>query len=182
MFQNILRTLDIFIIILSVMAAVSLWMGGSSVISILLIVLSPALLLFAKYKRNRLLLFAAYSTTTVYFTAILYNGLTDSSVDFFQSEARVLLYGLAAILVSIIAAVVGFGTNTLTILWLSFYILVIFETVTHYPLSSFLDHFWSRSVIEDAVRKDYPFLLMVIWIGLFLDKYQRELTRDYLTR
>ncbi|MDM5210301.1 hypothetical protein QUF94_02295 [Peribacillus sp. NJ4] len=180
MFKSILRILDLLTILFSAVAGYSLWTGGSNLLSILLIILSPLLLLLAKYHGNRYLLFAAYITTTVYFTAIIYNGLSNSGIDFFQSDFNVLLIGAAAVLLSIIAAVIGFGTNTLTILWLSLHALVTFETIR--MSSGFLSHFWSDPVVETAVRNDYPFLLMVVWIGLFLDKYQSELTRDYLSR
>ncbi|MFP3508723.1 hypothetical protein SB775_03460 [Peribacillus sp. SIMBA_075] len=180
MFKSILRILDLLTILFSAFAGYSLWTGGSNLISVLLIILSPPLLLLAKYHGNRYLLFAAYITTTVYFTAIIYNGLSNSGIDFFQSSFHVLLIGAAAVLLSIIAAVIGFGTNTLTILWLSLHALVTFETIR--MSSGFLSHFWSDPVLETAIRNDYPFLLMVVWIGLFLDKYQSELTRDYLSR
>ncbi|MDW7615302.1 hypothetical protein ABES08_04065 [Peribacillus simplex] len=180
MFKSILRILDLLTILFSAFAGYSLWTGGSNLISVLLIILSPLLLLLAKYHGNRYLLFAAYITTTVYFTAIIYNGLSNSGIDFFQSNFHVLLIGAAAVLLSIIAAVIGFGTNTLTILWLSLHALVTFETIR--MSSGFLSHFWSDPVLETAIRNDYPFLLMVVWIGLFLDKYQSELTRDYLSR
>ncbi|MFJ7639406.1 hypothetical protein ACQKIC_13260 [Peribacillus sp. NPDC046944] len=182
MFKPILRILDILTILFSAVAGYSLWANGSNLISVLLIILSPLLLLLAKYHGNRYLLFTAYITTTIYFTAIIYNGLSDSSIDFFQSGISVLLLGLAAFLLSIIAAVIGFGTNTLTILWLALHALVSFETVTMNSASGFLSHFWTTPVVEAAIRNDFPFLLMIIWIGLFLDKYQRELTRDYLSR
>lgn len=180
MFKSILRILDLLTILFSAVAGYSLWTGGSNLISVLLIILSPLLLLLAKYHGNRYLLFAAYITTTVYFTAIIYNGLSNSSIDFFQSSFHVLLIGAVAVLLSIIAAVIGFGTNTLTILWLSLHGLVTFETIR--MSSGFLSHFWSDPVVQTAIRNDYPFLLMVVWIGLFLDKYQSELTRDYLSR
>ena len=150
--------------------------------SILLIVLSPILLLLAKYHGNRILLFIAYVTTTIYFTAIIYNGLTYSSTDFFQSNFGVLLFGIIAILISFVAAVIGFGTNTLTILWLSLQGTVLYETLRQFPMSQFFKHFWSSPIIHTVIRDDYPILLMVIWIGFFLDKYQRELEREYLSR
>lgn len=180
MFKSILRILDLLTILFSAVAGYSLWTGGSNFISVLLIILSPLLLLLAKYHGNRYLLFAAYITTTVYFTAIIYNGLSNSGIDFFQSSFNVLLIGAAAALLSVIAAVIGFRTNTLTILWLSLHALVTFETIR--MSSGFLSGFWSDPVVETAIRNDYPFLLMVVWIGLFLDKYQSELTRDYLSR
>src|SRR6476620_7070484 len=102
MFQNILRFLDILAIILSVIAGFSLWTESSNTLSILLIVLSPILLLLAKYQGNRILLFIAYVTTTIYFTAIIYNGLSNSPTDFFQSSFSVLLLGIIAIVVSFV--------------------------------------------------------------------------------
>lgn len=182
MFQNILRLLDILAIILSCIAGYALWIEGSNTLSILLIVLSPTLLLIAKYQGNRILLFIAYVTTTIYFTAIIYNGLSNSQIDFFQSSFHVLLLGIIAILVSFFVAVIGFGTNTLTILWLSLQGTVLYETLSQFPKNQFLAHFWSAPIIDAVVRDDYPILLMVIWIGLFLDKYQRELQREYLSR
>lgn len=182
MFKSILRILDFLTILFALVAGFSLWMDGNSLISPLLIILSPVLLLLAKYHGNRYLLFAAYVTTTVYFTAIIYNGLSNSALDFFQSGLSVLAIASAAVLLSIIAAVVGFGTNTLTILWLALHALVTFETIALNSASGFLAHFWSTQVVETVIRSDYPFLLAVIWIGLFLDKYQRELTREYLSR
>jgi hypothetical protein len=182
MFQNILRFLDLLAIILSVLAGYSLWINGSNTLSILLIVLSPILLLIAKYQGNRILLFVAYVTTTIYFTAIIYNGLSNSPTDFFQSNFSVLLFSIAAILVSFIVAIVGFGTNTLTILWLSIQGIVLYETLSQFPMNQFFEHFWTAPIIDAVMRDDYPILLMVIWIGLFLDKYQRELQREYLSR
>ncbi len=182
MFQNILRFLDILAIILSVLAGYALWIGGNTIVSTLLIVLSPILLLTAKYQGNRILLFIAYVTTTIYFTAIVYNGLSNSPTDFFQSHFSVLLLGLVAIVISFVAAIIGFGTNTLTILWLSLQGIVLYETLTQFPTNQFFQHFWSAPIIDAVIRDDYPILLMVIWIGLFLDKYQRELQREYLSR
>lgn len=182
MFQNILRFLDILAIILSVLAGYALWIEGSNTLSILLIILSPILLLFAKYQGNRVFLFIAYVTTTIYFTAILYNGLTNSQTSFFQSGFGVLLFGIFAILISLVVAVIGFGTNTLTILWLSLQGTVLYETLRQFPTNQFFEHFWSEQIIVNVVRGDYPILLMAMWIGLFLDKYQRELEREYLSR
>ncbi|RID89551.1 hypothetical protein D1953_00075 [Peribacillus asahii] len=182
MIQNILRFLDFLAIILSGIASYALWTSGSNIVSMLLIVLSPILLLLAKYQGNRLLLFAAYVTTTVYFTAIIYNGLSNSPIDFFQADFRILLFGLIAVALSLIAAVIGFGTNTLTILWLSLQGIVLYETFSQFPANRFLEHFWSAPIIDAVVRDDYPILLMVIWIGLFLDKYQKELQREYWFR
>lgn len=181
MFQNILRFLDILAIILSVIAGYALWIEGSNTLNILLIVLSPVLLLIAKYQGNRILLFIAYVTTSIYFTAIIYNGLSNSRIDFFQANFHVLLLSSIAIFISVVAAVIGFGTNTLTILWLSLQGIVLYETFSQFPTNQFFEHFWSAHIIDTAIRDDYPVLLMVIWIGLFLDKYQRELQRDYLS-
>lgn len=181
MFQTILRFLDILAIILAISAGYALWMNGSSVLSILLIVLSPILLLLAKYQGNRILLFIAYVTTTIYFTAIVYNGLSNSPIDFFQADFTVLLFGLIAIVVSSVAAVIGFGTNTLTILWLSLQSIIFYETCTQFPINQFFEHFWSASIIDAVIGDDYPILLMAIWIGLFLDKYHRELQKEYLS-
>ena len=182
MFQNILRFLDIVAIILSVLAGYALWIEGSNILNILLIVLSPILLLLAKYHGNRILLFIAYVTTTIYFTAIIYNGLSNSPIGFFQSNWGVLLFGIFAIIISLVAAVIGFGTNTLTILWLSLQGIVLYETLRQFPMNQFFEHFWSAPIIEAVIRGDFPILLMAIWIGLFLDKYQRELQREYLSR
>ena len=49
-------------------------------------------------------------------------------------------------------------------------------------MNQFFEHFWSTPIIEAVIRGDFPILLMAIWIGLFLDKYQRELQREYLSR
>ena len=182
MFQNILRFLDIVAIILSVLAGYALWIEGSSTINILLIILSPILLLLAKYHGNRILLFIAYVTTTIYFTAIIYNGLSNSSTEFFQSNFGVLLFGIFAIIISLVVAVIGFGTNTLTILWLTLQGIVFYETLSQFPMNQFFTHFWSAPIIDAVIRDDFPILLMAIWIGLFLDKYQRELQREYLSR
>lgn len=182
MFQNILRFLDIVAIILSVLAGYALWREESSTISILLIILSPILLLLAKYHGNRILLFIAYVTTTIYFTAIIYNGLSNSPIEFFQSSLGVLLFGIFAIIISLVVAVIGFGTNTLTILWLTLQGIVCYETLSQFPMNQFFTHFWSTPIIHAVIRDDFPILLMAIWIGLFLDKYQRELQREYLSR
>ena len=101
MFQNILRFLDIVAIILSVLAGYALWIEGINILNILLIVLSPILLLLAKYHGNRILLFIAYVTTTIYFTAIIYNGLSNSPIGFFQSSWGVLLFGIFAIIIEL---------------------------------------------------------------------------------
>ena len=87
-----------------------------------------------------------------------------------------------AIVISFVAAIIGFGTNTLTILWLSLQGIVLYETLIQFPTNQFFQHFWSAPIIDAAIRDDFPILLMVIWIGLFLDKYQRELQREYLSR
>lgn len=182
MLANLLRLLDILVIFLALIAGYSLWVDESSLLSIILIVLSPALLLFSKYKRNRILLFIAYVTTTVYFTSIIYNGLSANSTEFFREDFSILSLGIFAIVISAVAAVVGFGTNTLTILWFTLQCIVLFETMMHYPMQQFSQYFWSNPVMNDVIQNDYPILLMVVWIGLFLDKYQRELIRDYLSR
>ncbi len=57
MFKSILRILDLLTILFSAVAGYSLWAGGSNFISVLLIILSPLLLLLAKYHGNRYLLF-----------------------------------------------------------------------------------------------------------------------------
>ena len=182
MFQNILRFLDVLAILLSAIAGYALWTNGNNLLPIFLIVLSPILLLIAKFQGNRILLFITYITTTIYFTAIIYNGLSTSPTDFFHSHLSVLLLGIVAIIVSLIAAMIGFGTNTLTILWLALQGIVMYETFSQFPANQFLIHFWSTPTIHAAIREDFPILLMVIWIGLFLDKYQRELQREYLSR
>lgn len=182
MFQNILRFLDVLAIILSAIAGYALWKSDGTVLPIILIILSPILLLLAKFQGNRILLFIAYITTTIYFTAIIYNGLSNSPTDFFHSHLHVLLLGIIAIVISIVAAVIGFGTNTLTILWLALQGIIMYETFSQFPANLFLTHFWTISTVHAAIREDFPILLMVIWIGLFLDKYQRELEREYLSR
>lgn len=182
MFQNILRSIDILTIILSVTAIYSMVFMETDLINSLLIILSPLLLLIAKYKGSRTLLFLAYLCTTIFFTSIIYNALSTGSTDYFHSGASSFFIALIAITVSLSAAIIGFGTNTLTILWISLHILVLRQTLILYSASAFFEHFWSEKALDTVIRHDYPFILMIIWLGLFLDKYQRELSREYISR
>jgi len=154
----------------------------TDVINSMLIILSPLLLLIAKYKGSRTLLFLAYLCSTIFFTSIIYNALSSDSTDYFHSGASSFLIGLVAIAVSLSAAIIGFGTNTLTILWITLHALVLRQTLLLYPVSTFFEHFWSEKAVDTVISHDYPFVLMIVWLGLFLDKYQRELTREYISR
>ncbi len=144
MFKSILRILDLLTILFSAVAGYSLWTGGSNFISVLLIILSPLLLLLAKYHGNRYLLFAAYITTTVYFTAIIYNGLSNSGTDFFQSSFNVLLIGAAAALLSVIA-----GGHWVWDQYSYDSLVICFTPLSHSRQSrmssGFLSSFWSES-------------------------------------
>jgi hypothetical protein len=183
MVQTILRILDGVTVVLAIIAVYSLSTSTHmSIINSSLLLLSPLLLLIAKFKGNRLLLFLAYVSSTIFFTSILYNGIFLNREAFFYSGLTAVPISLVAVLFSILAAYIGFGTNTLTIVWLTLHALVAFETLQGSPASTFFEHFWSPIYVESVIRDDYPILLMMIWLGLFLDKYQRALTRDYISQ
>ena len=182
MLQNLLRTIDIITILLAAAAAYSMIVLETALVNSLLIAAAPVLLLIAKYKGSKLLLFFAYMCTTLYFTAVLYDTFSEGAERYFTSGWPAVLLAAAALIISIAAAIIGFGTNTLTILWFMLHLLVIRQTLVLYVPSSFFSHFWARETADMAITRGYPVLLMAVWLGLFLDKYQRELRRERLIR
>ncbi|MFJ5623383.1 hypothetical protein ACIQD3_11710 [Peribacillus loiseleuriae] len=183
MFHKFIRLLDIIALFFSIIAVYAIFNSVSmNIVNILFIVISPTLLLLSKFKGNRTLLFFAYVCSSIFFLSILYNGFFTTQYDFFHSGLLAIGISLLAILFSTIAAFIGFGTSTLTIVWLTLHGLVAYEAFQLGDSSGFLDSFWSPKTIETAISKDYAFLLMFVWIGLFLDKYQRAIVREYISR
>ncbi|MBA9026819.1 hypothetical protein [Peribacillus huizhouensis] len=182
MFHKFIRLLDIIALFFSIIAVYAIFNSGSmNIVNILFIVISPTLLLLSKFKGSRTLLFFAYVCSSIFFLSVLYNGFFRQD-DFFHSGLLAVGISLLAIVFSIFAAVIGFGTSTLTIVWLTLHGLVVYEALQLAGLGGFLDTFWSQKAIETAISNDYAFLLMFVWIGLFLDKYEKAIVREYISR
>ena len=87
---------------------------------------------------------------------------------------------LLAALISIITIIIRSNTSTLTLFWFALHILIIvFGFVEG---DTFLSSVWNPVAVQAIFKTFYSILIAFFLIGIFLDRFQTELKREYQDR
>lgn len=87
------------------------------------------------------------------------------------------LLGAIALAVAIMAVIVRTSTGTLTLFWLALHSLIIIQAFI--SPGSFMANFWSIHSVQQVFHSFYPVLIAFFLIGVFFDRFQTELKREY---
>lgn len=182
LYLSIIRKIDLFNILFALFGAMALWIYEGAWLELSVMLTSTLLLLISKYKYNRPIIFFAYFFSTLFFAILFAKTSEEFSVKFSLIPSSI--YGLIGItiLIGLVAAAARFGTSTLSLVWLTLHLLVFFATLQMSQYTSFFKAFWSSNAQMIAVQEYYPFIVMGMLIGVFLEKFQMELMRDYKNR
>ncbi|WP_026694511.1 hypothetical protein [Peribacillus kribbensis] len=179
MFLKLLRILDSVNIFFGLLTAVLLIAFHSIWIDSIAIILSAALLWKTKYDNRRTLLFLAYFISSWYLASLLTSPLLLETIHVRSLPYQPLCVLGIALLIGLIAAAFLFGTSTLTFIWLVLYLLAAAEALLSSP-GSFLSNYWTGAQMSDTIHQFYPVLIAVIFIGIYLEKFQKAMVLDYL--
>ncbi|WP_462405832.1 hypothetical protein [Gracilibacillus sp. Marseille-QA3620] len=87
------------------------------------------------------------------------------------------LIGAAALAVAVMALIVRTSTGTLTLFWLALHSLIIIQAFI--SPGSFMTELWSTQSVQQVFHTFYPLLIAFFLIGVFFDRFQTELKREY---
>ena len=85
-----------------------------------------------------------------------------------------------AALISIITIVIRSNTSTLTLFWFALHILII--VYGFMEGTTFWSSVWSPETVQSVFKTFYSVLIAFFLIGVFLDRFQTELKREYRDR
>lgn len=175
MFLAWLQKVDIFNMIGFLFGGIMLVIHGHLLIAILLL-LSGGLLLLSKQIRTPWMVFITYFINLLLIGTLL-KGIFPVNQ---YTDYPYLFIGIAAAMIAVITLIIRSGTGTLSLFWLAFHILIITEA-SILP-GSFLANAWSMKTIEAMIRSFFSILIMFFLIGVFFDRYQTEIKREYQDR
>ena len=96
------------------------------------------------------------------------------------STGPYLLLAITAALISLIAVMIRSNTSTLTLFWLALHILIIIYGFI--SGDAFFSSVWSPLSVHAVFKSFYAVLIAFFLIGVFLDRFQTELKREYRDR
>ncbi|WP_163099074.1 hypothetical protein [Peribacillus alkalitolerans] len=179
MFMNIIRQIDGLNIILAVLGAIALIFVDMNILEGILLVISSLLLFLSKYRPQRSVIFFSYLSSILFLGNLFLKTTEETSRSSIWLPSNITTLALFTAIIAAIAALSRFGTTTLSIVWLTTHILIFISSL---QIGSFIDSFWSYNSLFLAIHRYYPFLIMSMLIGVFLEKFQLEMIREYRNR
>jgi hypothetical protein len=179
MFINIIRQIDGLNTLLAVLGAMALIFVDLNILEAILLVVTSLLLLLSKYRPHRSVIFFSYLSSIVFLGNLFLKTTEDAGKSTIWLPSSIFTLVIFAIVIAAIASLSRFGTTTLSIVWLTMHLLIF---VSSLQLGNFIQSFWSFNSQLLAIHQYYPFLIMSMLIGVFLEKFQLEMIREYRNR
>ena len=170
MYTTLIQKLDIMNIVFAVLATVTLIWNENTYIEAAIIMVATLALLASKHRFHRLLIFLTYSCS------ILFLGII-----FSKSTEEVVINGLkmpSNLLWIVIIAFFRLGTNSMTVVLITFHILMFVSAIRLSDSVPFIKALWSSNAQLYTVHSYYPILIASLLLGVFLEKYQIEMKKD----
>lgn len=87
---------------------------------------------------------------------------------------------ILAVLISLIAVIIRSNTSTLTLFWFALHILIF--VYGFFGGGTFWASVWSPESVQSIFKTFYSVLIACFLVGIFLDRFQTELKREYQDR
>lgn len=101
------------------------------------------------------------------------------SIEWLSISPYLLVVCIAA-LISLIAVIIRSNTSTLSLFWLALHILIL--AYGFIGEGTFWATVWSPGSVQAVFKTFYSILIAFFLIGVFLDRFQNELKREYRDR
>ncbi len=141
-----------------------------------LLLTAGVLLIFSKLYGKPLIYFMTYLVHLYLIGLLIFDLL---SIKWLSTSPNFFI-GFIAALISIIAVIIRSNTSTLTLFWLALHILII--AYGFVGDDTFWSTVWSPESVEAVFHTFYSVLIAFFLIGVFLDRFQNELKREYRDR
>lgn len=178
MYSFLIQKMDMFNVFLALLATIALICNEQAYLQALLIIGSAVTLIATKYKFNRAIIFLTYACSIFYF-GLFFTKITDIvPLQSIMLPSNVGYILILAITIGTIASYANFGSNTLSVVWLTLHLFILISTFQLSNQTSFFAAYWSEISQLYTIQTYYPFLLAGLLIGIYLEKYQVEIKRE----
>ena len=176
MFNYIMKRID-YVNLIGFIAGslILLFLRAEYLIGILLLA-AGALLIASKMNGTLMMHLLTYFVHLFLIGIILY-GLVVPAEQLWSDYGLIAMIALA---IAVMAVLVRTSTGALSLFWLSLHILIIIQAFIGQGL--FLSIYWSIPSIQQAFYSFYPLLIASFLIGVFFDRFQTELKREYTNK
>jgi hypothetical protein len=141
-----------------------------------LLLAAGVLLIISKLYGTPFIFFMTYLVHLYLIGLLIYELLSINSL----SINPYLLMAFIATPVSLIAVIIRSNTSTLTLFWLALHILILVYGFT--GEGTFWTSVWSPESVQSIFKTFYSVLIAFFLIGVFLDRFQTEIKREYQDR
>ena len=141
-----------------------------------LLIAAGVLLIFSKLYGTPSIFFTTYLVHLYLIGLLIFELL---SIEWLSISPYLLLAFIAA-LISIITVIIRSNTSTLTLFWFALHILIIVYGFVEG--GTFWSSVWSPESVQAVFKTFYSILIAFFLIGVFLDRFQTELKREYRDR
>ncbi|WP_455663377.1 hypothetical protein [Pradoshia sp.] len=173
MFIYIMKRIDyINLIGFLVGSLILLIMRAEYLIGILLLA-GGILLILSKINGSLMMYFLTYFVHLFLIGTIIYSLLLHNE----RIWSQYVFIGVSSLAIAVMAVLVRTSTGTLSLFWLCLHILIIIQAAISHV--SFMSAYWSISSLEQVFHSFYPLLIASFLIGIFFDRFQTELKREY---
>ena len=178
MYTTIIQKLDIMNIVFAVLATVTLIWNENTYIEAAIIMVATLALLASKYRFHRLLIFLTYSCSILFLGIILSKSTEEVVINGLKMPSNLFWVVIIAVIVGAAAAFFRLGTNSMTVVLITFHILMFVSAIRLSDSVPFIKALWSSNAQLYTVHSYYPILIASLLLGIFLEKYQVEMKKD----
>ncbi|WP_108671570.1 hypothetical protein [Peribacillus acanthi] len=179
MFMKIIRQIDGLNTMLAVLGAIAILFIDFNIVEGILLVIASLLLLLSKYRPLRSVIFFSYVSSIAFLGNLFLRTTEETNNSTIWLPSSITTVIIFAIVIAAIASLSRFGTTTLSFIWLALHLLIFISSL---QMGHFIQSFWSFNSQFLAIHQYYPFLIMSMLIGVFLEKFQLEMIREYRNR
>ena len=173
MFNDIMKRIDYANMIGFLAGGLILLLVRAEYLIGFLVLAAGVLLIWSKVNRATIIYLVTYFIHLFFAGIIIYGHFINNE----QTWSNYAFIGIAALAIAVMAFLVRTNTGTLSLFWLSLHILLIIQAFI--TPGSFMSDYWSINSIQQVFHSFYPLLIAVFLIGLFLDRFQTEIKREY---
>lgn len=178
MYTTIIQKLDIMNLVFGILAVITLTWNENAYVEALIILVATLALVASKYRFHRLLIFLTYNCSILFLGIIFSKSTEEVVINGLKMPSNFLWIAIIAILVGAAAAFFRLGTNSMTVVLITFHILMFISAIQLSNSIPFIKALWSSNAQLYTVHSYYPILMASLLLGVFLEKYQVEIKKD----
>lgn len=148
---------------------------GAPFIGVLLLI-AGVLLILSKHNGTPFIFFMTYAFHLYLIGLFIFELLSIH----WLSISPYLFMAFLAVFISLIALIIRSNTSTLTLFWFVLHILIL--AYGFFSGGTFWSSVWSPESIHAVFKTFYSVLIAFFLVGIFLDRFQTELKREYQDR